>query len=62
MAKSLKEKVDKARKDYLDFWTYVASVTGDTEDMRLLVDCATKYYTLLAEYEQTQKQEELELE
>lgn len=48
--KSLEKKLAKAKSDYLGFWQDVASVTGDTEDMRLLIELAEKYYDLLGEH------------
>ena len=48
--KSLEKKLAKAKSDYIGFWQDVASVTGDTEDMRLLIELAEKYCTLLGEY------------
>lgn len=47
--KSLEKKLAKAKSDYIGFWQDVASVTGDTEDMRLLIELAEKYYALLGE-------------
>lgn len=63
MDKTLEQKVQDAREEYMNFWQDVAKVTGDPQDMRLLIDCAERYYSLLKEFnEQKAFQEEVEKE
>ncbi len=54
MEKTLEQKVQIAREEYLDFW-FAVKITGDTQDMRLLIDCAEKYFELLKQLEERNK-------
>lgn len=49
MEKTHEQKTAQAHKVWLDFWMNVAKVTGDPQDMRLLIDCSENYRKLADE-------------
>lgn len=55
MEKTQEQKTAEARKVWLDFWENVAKVTGDPQDMRLLIDCCENYRLLAEQQEQNNR-------
>lgn len=53
MEKTLEQKVQDAYDDYISYWFTVAKVTGNPQDMRILIDFANIYYKLKEELDRS---------